>query len=198
MFAGFFSKKEVEAMQMITQARSERLAINGAELEIREMPMREFFAFLSLAGEAGSDAKSACKLAGIIDSMIISGKLVNLDAHDVDRIVTGLIKVNMAEDCVIFPKIDKKTDKTELKYIDGAYLPIIDLVASEYGVDPLHILEHYTIRQLLIYCALIYNRKTGKDTEKIAIPGLAQEVKSLPPSEQKKHYEELYRQSLAL
>ena len=185
-------------MQMITQARSKLLSINGATLEIKEMPMREFFAFLALAGEAGSDGKSACKLANIIDNMIISGKLVNLDAHDIDNIITELIKINMAEDCVIFPKNDKNTDKTELKYIDGAYLPIIDLVASEYGLDPLHILEHYTIRQLLIYCALIYNRKTGKDAEKIAIPGLAQEVRSLPASEQKKHYEELYRQSLAL
>lgn len=185
-------------MQMITQARSERLAINGAELKIKEMPMREFFALLSLASEADNDRESACKLANIIDNMIVAGELVNLDAHDIDRIVTELIKLNMAEDCVIFPHIDKKTDKTELKYIDGAYLPIIDLVASEYGLDPLHILEHYTIRHLLIYCALIYNRKTGKDAEKIAIPGLAQEVRSLPASEQKKHYEELYRQSLAL
>ena len=185
-------------MQLMMLARRQELDIQGAKIELKEWPMREFFAFLALASEAGSDAKSACKLANIIDNMIISGRLVNLDAHDIDHIVTEMIKVNMAEDCVIFPKIEKKTDKTELKYIDGAYLPIIDLVASEYGVDPLHILEHYTIRQLLIYCALIYNRKTGKDAEKIAIPGLAQEVRTLPASEQKKHYEELYRQSLAL
>lgn len=185
-------------MQLIMQARRQELDINGAKIELKELPMREFFEFLQLSADAARDARSACEIAERIERMVIKGKLARISVKDINCIISGLISLNMAENCVIFPKNEKKTDKTELKYIDGAYIQIIDMVASEYGVNPLDILEHYTIRQLLIFFALIYNRKTGKDSEKIAIPGLAQEVRSLPASEQKKHYEELYRRSLAL
>ena len=185
-------------MELMAQSRRKKLDINGATVEICEMPMLEFFEFLQFSEKAGSDAENACKLAEKIEKMTVKGEIKRISAKDINYIISEIIALNMAENCVIFPKNEKKTDKTELKHIDGAYLPIVDFVASEYGMNPMAILKTYTIRQLLTFFALIYNRKSGKEAEKIAISGMAQEVKSLPISEQKRYYEELYRQSLAL
>ena len=81
-------------MQLIMQARRQELDINGAKIELKELPMREFFEFLQLSADAARDARSACEIAERIERMVIKGKLARISVKDINCIISFSKGVN--------------------------------------------------------------------------------------------------------
>ena len=186
-------------MNFINLPRRKKIKIGAAELELCELPLAEYFDILRQAGRLPASAPQLA--AGCVERFLVSGTLETLTASDFSHFLRELAAVNDPGECVEFPKPKHKKTMTAGTFTDAVFSLFAEAVAAEYGKSPIDIFREFSARQLLIYFALAYNRKTpksvkGEDAEKIYVPGVPQEVQSLPIDVQAAYYEKKYIESM--
>lgn len=185
-------------MEFINLPKRKKIKLGAAELELLELPLAEYFEIIR---QASGLPASAPQLAQQIDRFVVSGKLETLTASEFSLFIKELAEVNDPGKRVKFPKLKHKKAMTPSAFTDAVFSLFAEAVAAEYGKSPLEIFREFSARQLLIYFALAYNRKTPKsekaeDAEKIYVEGIPQEVQSLPIDVQAEYYEKKYIESM--
>lgn len=194
-FAALFAGRK-NKMDYINLPRFEYIKIENAILKIQELPFLQYLRVFQLIEHEDKNGlvTNQKEIINILNSWAVAGKIEGISYSQLNDILDLLNKVNDPGECVILPE-DKKSEFTAIKYNDAVFTRLADIIASEYNISPLEILKTLSIRQILIYYALIYNRRISafpkKDNiEIIYIPGIGQEVAKLPRKLKLQYYAE--------
>lgn len=181
-------------MDFINLAKYEYLKLEDAVLKIKEVAAAEYFNFMALLQNDPTCANQT-ELIFILRSLIIRGnKEKEFSYAELEKIINVFEKVNNPSGCIIV-KNNKNIEFTKNEYLDGVFTRIADFIADDYKISPIEVFNTFSLRQILIYYAIIYNRKiqnlSGKNKDKpeaIIIPKMAQEVSTLPRKYKLEYY----------